>query len=196
MNYQVANFWFYKPAVFLTVIIAFGLIFTGLSAPLFYLMAVGLIFPVVVSMRLHVLKEKGRALLLSEGEAWTVYINGIPVQKRRSALKNPAFASVARLRTFYLRTFSLKLVIQGAALVMILWQVWQIENPLILALATLLVAADLWLMSGTVNKLRAVMAERWEIASQQNADGSAWHMAFFSRQPGQEPLLKSLLALA
>lgn len=196
MNYQVANFWFYKPVVFLAVIISFGLIFAGLSAPLFYLMAVGLIFPVVVSMRLHVLKEKGRALLLSEGEEWTVYINGIPVQERRSALKNPAFSSVARLRAFYLRTFSVKLVVQAAALVMILWQVWQIANPLVLILATLLVAADLWLMSGTLKKLRAVMAGRWEIASQQNADGSEWHMAFWLRHPGQEPLLKSLLALA
>lgn len=197
MNYQVADFWFYKPAAFLTVIAAVGLTFIGLSAPLFYLIAAGVIFPVAVSMRLHALKERGRSFLHSDSEEWTVFVNGIPVRERRAALKNPAFATLARLRAFYLRAFSVKLVIQAAAMALLFWQVWQRpSDPLVLTVSTLLVAADIWLMAGTLRKLRAVKAGQWEIASQQNGDGSAWHMAFFHRQAGKKPALASLLSLA
>ncbi len=104
MNYQNTALLIYAPLYVLFVVIGFGLAFMGLSAPIFYGLCMGLIFPVAISMRLHTLSESGRALLLKETTHWTVYVQGIPVQETRSSLKNPCFSTPQRLQQFFMRT--------------------------------------------------------------------------------------------
>lgn len=181
MNYQTSALWFYKPFYYLASLLCLGLTFFGLSSPLFYLMTVGLVFPVLVSMRLHTLSEAGNAWLIRDRENWLVYVNGIPVNEQRSTLQNPCFATPERLKQFYMRCFSGKFIVQLLAIAL-LWTQWHGAQWLSVrtAMASIILGLLLWLMKSTLDTLRKINAHQWEIQATTSVGGQEWYQAFFS----------------
>jgi hypothetical protein len=196
MNYQTTALWFYQPFYYLAFLICLGFTFLGLSSPLFYMVMVGLVLPVLVSMRVHTLSEAGNAWLVKESSDWQVYVNGIPVQEQRSTLTNPCFSSPIRLRQFYLRAFMCKLVIQLAALVMLWTQGREAELLSMTALAEVIIfCVLLWIIASTVSAIRAISAQKWEIQSITSGGGSHWYQAFFVNKQKAQPALGKLCSL-
>ncbi|SCC03495.1 hypothetical protein GA0061071_104258 [Kosakonia oryzendophytica] len=193
MNYQNTALLIYAPLYVLFVVTGFGLAFMGLSAPIFYGLCMGLIFPVVLSMRLHTLSESGQALLLKETTHWTVYVQGIPVQETRSSLKNPCFSTPQRLQQFFRRTLFARLALQVASVAMLVQQVS--ANPLsidygaaaFVALIILLVP-----LYRTVLLMRKVHIGEWAL---QRVDGVEGYQAFFIDKKGARTALDTLLAI-
>ncbi len=100
MNYQSASLFIYTVRIFFAVCLCGALALVGISAPIFYLLAMGLAYPVIVSIRLHSLSEKGVALLPKEKSEWMVYVHGIPVRETRTSLTNPYFFSAESMQKF------------------------------------------------------------------------------------------------
>lgn len=193
MNYQNTALLIYAPLYVLFVVTGFGLAFMGLSAPIFYGLCMGLIFPVVISMRLHTLSESGQALLLKETTHWTVYVQGIPVQETRSSLKNPCFSTPQRLQQFCMRTLLARLVLQVASVALVVQQAS--ANPLspgygaaaFVALIILLVP-----LYRTVLLLRKMHNGEWALQQLEGIDG---YQAFFIDKKGAHTALDKLLAI-
>lgn len=196
MNYQMAPFWFYSGKVVLLVLLAIGLAFFGITAPVFYGLLAGLAMPVAVSMRLHQLAEKSLVVIPKELTQWTVYVQGIPVQETRSSLTNPCFAIVDQLQTFFWRAFFLKFVIQAGALLMLLLQLWPFSDIWFVLGCGLLVGV--WLLIkcvDTAKTLASVKNQTWFVEEVRSAADSLWYRAEFSRQGQQIAALEKLLAL-
>lgn len=196
MNYQTSALWFYKPLYYLITLLSLGFTFFGLSSPLFYIMMAGLILPIVVSMHLHNLSEAGRAWLIKDRSNWIVYVNGIPVEEQRSSLNNPCFASVARLKQFYLRTFIGKLALQLIAVWMLFTQsnIADLVSYKGLAEGTIFCLLLLIIVS-TLKTLRVIQAQRWEIHPTTSSNGSQWYQAFFVKERQAQPALGKLCSL-
>lgn len=181
MNYQTSALWFYSPLYYLAALLCLGLTFFGLSSPLFYLMVMGLAFPVIIAMRLHTLSEAGNAWLIRDRENWLVYVNGIPVQEQRSTLQNPCFATPERLKQFYLRGFGARLIVQLVAVIMLLTQWHDTEWLSVKAVAVAIIfCLLLWLIKSTIGTLRSINAQQWEIQAITSPSGQHWYQAFFS----------------
>ncbi len=196
MNYQMAPFWFYSGKLVLWVLLAIGLAFFGITAPIFYGLLIGLVMPVVISMRLHQLAEKSLVTIPKALSQWTVYVQGIPVQETRSSLTNPCFAIREHLRTFFLRAFAAKLAIQAGALLMLIWQVWLIADIRLILGIGLLVAV--WLLATCVDtgrSLAAVAKQTWWLDEVRSESDSLWYRAGFRGQRQQTTALEKLLAL-
>lgn len=195
MNYQTSALWFYKPFYFLAVLLCLGCIAFGLSSPLFYIMMMGLLLPIVVSMRLHTLSEAGNAWLISDRSDWIVYVNGIPVQEQRSALNNPCFTTPERLKQFYLRGFASKLLIQLVALVMLCSQVKDASLMSVKALTAAIVLCLLvLLLASTLRTLSMIGKQQWEIQTMTSKAGTQWYQAFFLKKQRAQPALSRLLS--
>ncbi|MFC0226991.1 hypothetical protein [Serratia aquatilis] len=195
MNYQVAPFWFYSGKVFLLVFFAVGLALLGITALIFYGLLFGVFFPVIISMRLHRLKEKSLVAIPKEMSQWTVYVQGIPVQETRSSLTNPCFAIQEHLRTFFMRAFISKFIIQAIALLMLVVQMRQIYSVWLLSIGLL---AAVWLIIkcvDTAKTLVEVMNQRWLLDEVQGKTGSVWYRAGFSRRGRSMTALETLLKL-
>ena len=91
MNYQVAPFWIYSGKLAFFILSGVVSAFYGIGAFMGYLLFNGLVWQVVVSLRLHRLKEKGLISRDNDISRWLVYVNGIPVREDRAILKNPCF---------------------------------------------------------------------------------------------------------
>lgn len=186
MNYQMAPFWFYSGRLVLLVLLAVGLAFFGVTALVFYGLLAGLVMPVVVSMRLHQLAEKSLVVIPKERSQWTVYVHGIPVQETRNTLTNPCFAIAEHLRTFFLRAFICKLLLQVAALMLLISQLWTLTDVWIILVVGLLVA--LWLLVKCIDtgkSLAAVIKQTWAVDEIRNESDSIWYRAGFG-MPGQQ----------
>lgn len=193
MNYQTTALWIYAPLYLLLFLLVIGLAFIGLSAPVFYGLAIGLVFPVIISMRLHTLSENGQAQLVKEISDWTVYVQGIPVQEKRASLKNPCFFTSGRIQQFYLRGFIARLGLQVAALCLLAQQMR--ANPLSGYLALAGAAALIFLLAPlcrTVLTLRKVHRAEWTL---QKVAENGSYQAFFIDNKGAHTALSRLLSL-
>ncbi|UXY09635.1 hypothetical protein N7922_17445 [Kosakonia sp. ML.JS2a] len=193
MNYQNTALLIYAPLYVLFVVIGFGLAFMGLSAPIFYGLCMGLIFPVVISMRLHTLSESGQALLLKETTHWTVYVQGIPVQETRSSLKNPCFSTPQRLQQFCMRTLIARLALQVASVALLAQQAS--ANPLSIGYGVAALVALIILLvplNRTVLLLRKMYNGEWTL---QQVEGVEGYQAFFIDKKGAHTALDTLLAI-
>lgn len=193
MNYQNTALLIYAPLYVLFVVIGFGLAFMGLSAPIFYGLCMGLIFPVAISMRLHTLSESGQALLLKETTHWTVYVQGIPVQETRSSLKNPCFSTPQRLRQFVMRTLIARLALQVASVALLTQQAS--ANPLSIGYGVAALVALIILLVPlyrTVLLLRKMYNGEWAL---QQVEGVEGYQAFFIDKKGAHTALDTLLAI-
>ena len=61
--------------------------FWGMNAFLLYLLFHGIVWQLVVSLRLHTLKEKGLVSRSHDISHWIVYVYSIPVKEERAILK-------------------------------------------------------------------------------------------------------------
>lgn len=91
MNYQTTAFPLYSPLYILLGVFCLALAFFGLSAPFLYGLLMGLVFPVLVSMRLHTLSQHGQATLLSEISNWKVTYKAFRWKSNALRLKTPVF---------------------------------------------------------------------------------------------------------
>lgn len=194
MNYQMAPFWFYSGRLVLLVLLAVGLAFFGVTALVFYGLLAGLMIPVVVSMRLHQLAEKSLVVIPKERSQWTIYVHGIPVQETRNTLTNPCFAIADHLRTFFLRAFIIKLLLQVGALMLLISQLWSFADVWIILGIGLLVA--LWLLAkgiDTGRSLAAVIKQKWVVDEIRSESDSIWYRAGFGMSEQQTTALGKLL---
>lgn len=87
MNYQVVPFWIYSGRVAFFILLAVLTGFWGMNAFLLYLLFHGIVWQLVVSLRLHTLKEKGLVSRSHDISHWIVYVYSIPVKEERAILK-------------------------------------------------------------------------------------------------------------
>jgi len=193
MNYQTTALWFYSPYHLLLVFAVIAATFFGLTAPILYFLVIGLLFPVLVSMRLHILSENGQATLMKEREGWMVYVQGIPVHEKRASLKNPCFSTPERLRQFFMRGFIARALIQLAAITMLLDQAR--ANPLMsyegLAAGTMLVLLLIPLYR-TACAISEVHAGKWAL---QEIDAATGYQAYFVDNKQVKTALDRMLAV-
>lgn len=119
MNYQLFSPFFTKVIMLLIALLCIVLASFGISAPFCYIVFIGIIFPVAISMRIHRLNETGTALTLTESSHWIVYIHGFPAEEQREVLKNPCFWSTERVKQFFLRGLAGKVILQLACLALL-----------------------------------------------------------------------------
>lgn len=196
MNYQTSALLFYKPLYLVLGSLAIiGTLF-GYSSVLGYLLLAGLVFPVVVSMRIHRLNESGTALTIKENSEWLVYVHGLPVREQRAILGNPCFLSPRRTRQFFLRGFLARLAIQVACLVM-LYQQFQAHDltTLSVAIAGISLLALLFVFSRTLLALRQLLTDSFRTEIVTSPTGSVWYQGFFSRGEARSAGLERLLSI-
>ncbi|EBH9037636.1 TPA: hypothetical protein N2G15_002810 [Salmonella enterica] len=111
MNYQFCWYLFLRPLTFFIVVFLCAFTFVGITASATWLIIFGLIYPVAVSMRLHILSQKKSVMLRHIISEWIVYLPCIQVQEKQSALINVAFSSKTALRGFYIRALSSKVIL-------------------------------------------------------------------------------------
>ena len=73
MNYQLFSPFFTKVIMLLIALLCIVLASFGISAPFFYIVFIGIVFPVAISMRIHRLNETGTALTLTESSHWSLH---------------------------------------------------------------------------------------------------------------------------
>ena len=190
MNYQIFPLFFTRIITLLFFLIAVGLTFIGVSALLSYFFLVGVAFPVVISMRLHRLNESGLALTLTENSQWIIYIHGFPAQEQRSVLKNPCFFSQARLRLFFIASFSCKLCLQIACIAILIYDYTHGGNVagVLFALVCLLAFTGRCLYW-----LSRIIGNKWQCETLTTDTGSVWHQGFSPKGEGRETLFSQLI---
>lgn len=196
MNYQTSALWFYKPLYLVVSFLAIlGMLF-GFSAVLGYLLLAGIVFPLVVSMRIHRLNESGSALTIKENSEWLVYVQGIPVREQRSVLSNPCFISPQRTRQFFLRGFIARLAIQIACLIM-LYQQFQATpvTTLSILIATVSLLALLYVFSRTLLSVKQLVSGQFSAEAVTSPTGSVWYQGYFSHGNAHDAGLEKLLSI-
>ncbi|CNK13774.1 Uncharacterised protein [Yersinia mollaretii] len=208
MNYQSTNLLVYSVSLTVIVGISLCIAFFGLNAPIFYLLIVGLILSVWVSLSLHRLAETGFAYLIAEKTQWMVYVQGIPVQETRSSLKNPCFISVASLTSFFSRFLIIKIVMQAALIYLALQQTlhltpeesdpdWLLALRAIGVVIICIFTRKVWL---TVKVLLALRRSEW-LFEEVPREGFSYYQAYIIKQDKKsgnqilQPALAELLAL-
>lgn len=196
MNYQTSGLWFYKPLYLVLGSLALIATLFGFSSMLGYLLLTGLIFPVLVSMRIHLLNESGSALTIKENSEWMVYVHGLPVREQRSTLSNPCFLSPQRTRQFFLRGFIVRLAIQLTCLV-ILYQQF-LASPitaLSASIAGVSLLALLYVSARTLLSLTGLLNGRFLVETVTSPTGSIWYQGFFAHGEQRCTGLEQLLSI-
>ena len=189
MNYQVFPLFFMRVVTLLFFLIAVGLHFVGISALISYFVLVGVLFPVVISMRLHTLSESGQALILSENSQWTIYIHGFPAQEQRSVLKNPCFFSHARLRRFFIASFIGKLCLQIACIAILACDYSHGANTLAAAFTLVCLLIFVGSNAGTLYR---VIANQWQCENLTTDTGTVWYQGFMQNGEKKIAMLSRL----
>lgn len=176
------------------VILVSILAFFNVTAPGFYLVFAGLLFPVMLSMHLHTLSQQGVVALKAEVSEWLVYVNGIPVRENRRSLTNPGFYRTAHLRRFLLLAFASKAAIQSSALTGTLMQI-DLLPAAMLPLWAIAAGWLGWTLSLSLRALYRLLTQRWRVHKEASAGGSAWFYGFFQHKARAIPVLEWLLRL-
>ncbi|MEI7266824.1 hypothetical protein [Pectobacterium versatile] len=195
MNYQSASIFIYTVRIFFAICLCGALALVGISAPMFYLLAMGLAYPVIVSIRLHSLSEKGIALLPNEKSEWMVYVHGIPVRETRTSLTNPYFFSAESVQTFFLRAYFGKLLIQVCAVVLLVQQTIAVSWPWFYLGV---VAAALWFayaIAMTLIELVSIMKNGWFVEKLISPSQSEWYGGYIDSRDYRVTALERLLSL-
>jgi predicted DNA-binding transcriptional regulator len=194
MNYQMTSIYFYSFKAMLWAAFCLTISFFGSPAPFLFLLILGIVFPVVISVRLHTLTEQGAVLNNSQAEEWLVFVNGIPVQETRRPLSNPFFYSTQRATQFFRRAFLMRAVIQALIIgwMLVTWPPYEmfiISAGMILALLIMLYS-----LIHTLSNLQMLNKNHWEIASLKAPGESEWFQAFFTWRKRRQGALESLLS--
>lgn len=193
MNYQTTVFPIYSPRYILLSIVCLALTFFGLSAPFLYGLLIGLVFPLLVSMRLHTLSQRGQVTLLSEKSHWQVYLQGIPLEEQRSTLKNPCFRTPERLQQFFWRGFLARLILQVVILGLLMQQLREIEWASFAGVAAVVALLLLLLpVRQTLLTIHDMRNGAWALQRVEAADG---YQAFFQQRMRVRTALDVLFSL-
>lgn len=171
------------------------IIFFGIKAPIFYCVMIGVIWPLLVSLRLHRLKEKGLVLDKSNQAEWLIYINGIPVRETRNELANPCFAIEKDIKTFFLRAISIKLVLQLSAVVMLIQQILLLDDYWLIAVGIIVGLILAYRCYMSIQVLQNIIKKTWLVESVITEAVSQWYRGYFTEGSRKIPALDLLLML-
>ena len=176
-------------------LVCLNLLLHGVSAGLFFLLCMGLIFPLAVSMRLHQLTESGLVLIPLEylGSADTP--GGSRQARFRRSLTNPCFFSPERARQFFARALCARLAIQLLSVGMLLAQSRALMLPLTLFSVALGAGWLLYGMARSLVSLHAVLNRSWSVEQLISDSQSEWYRAYLWWQNAKTPALDTLLSL-
>ncbi|MEY0694790.1 hypothetical protein AB7378_13625 [Providencia rettgeri] len=195
MNYQVAPFWIYSGKLACFIVISVFFAFFSVSGFMLYLFTVGIVWAVVVSFKIHEMKEKGIILKNSDVSDWMVYVNGIPVQERRQTLSNPCFATIQHAKSFFSIAFIIRALIQIIFCVYLFWQIEKLDNIFVLLfglIATSYIVYSLWqsIQSVIILQQNKIISEELIAPS-----GSRWYRVFFKQKEKLFPALDNLFII-
>lgn len=199
MNYQVVPYWLYSGRAAFFILLAVLTGFSGMNAFLLWLLFYGIAWQLVVSLRLHTLKEKGLVSRSHDISHWIVYVYSIPVKEERAILKNPCFALEQNMKDFFFRLLIVKGITQAGFIVLLLVQYLRTEAD-VFSLTTLAGALSALVMVVTLYKtgqlIRALSANAFYTEKLQSESGSLWYqLCFVSRHSEKTAGLDKLLAL-
>ncbi|EJD6378145.1 MULTISPECIES: hypothetical protein [Providencia] len=195
MNYQVAQFWIYSGKLACFIVISVFFAFFSVSGFMLYLFTVGIVWAVVVSFKIHGMKEKGIILKNSDVSDWMVYVNGIPVQERRQTLSNPCFATIQHAKSFFSIAFIIRALIQIIFCVYLFWQIDKLDNIFVLLfglITTSYIVYSLWqsIQSVIILQQNKIISEELFAPS-----GSRWYRVFFKQKEKLFPALDNLFII-
>jgi hypothetical protein len=192
MNYQSNMLVVYSVKLFLMLSIAVVAAFFSVSAPILYLFSLGVILPVIASLRLHLLKEKKLVDIPSVKSEWMVYTFGLPVQETRNILTNPGFSSIKLAKKFYSQQFFIKLVLQVALFINMLINstdvpLWLIPGIIVIGFYMLYA---IWRSAHAL-----ISIKHWRLEPLCSPAGEPWHFGFMMWRGKAQPLFDRVLAL-
>ncbi|EMT6574685.1 hypothetical protein [Providencia rettgeri] len=195
MNYQVAPFWVYSGKLACFIVISVFFAFFSVSGFMLYLFTVGIVWAVVVSFKIHGMKEKGIILKNSDTSDWMVYVNGIPVQERRQTLSNPCFATIQHAKSFFSIAFIIRALIQIIFCVYLFWQIEKLDNIFVLlygVIASSYIIYSLWqsIKSVIIFQQNKIISEKLIAPS-----GSRWYSVFSKQKEKLFPALDNLFTI-
>ncbi|KAA8998071.1 hypothetical protein FJU30_16765 [Affinibrenneria salicis] len=190
-GYQSTTIWLYSAKNCVIIALCAGFLFFGVPAPMLWCLVMGLVLPVGVSLRLHLLQQNNRVILPKQNSQWIIYVHGIPVRETHSDLQNPFFPQPALLRRFFLCAWSLKgalqLVLIGAFLHQLLRQLP--DNSLVALLTAaagvLTLGYMLWRLWQTAQALQAAWSGNWRM-EQGDFNGVACFRALVAQKAGTD----------
>lgn len=194
MNYQTSALFLYSGKVFLYALVCVFLDFWEVNAPAFYLLGIGIVLPVAISLRLHILKQKGAMFTPDTSSEWIVYVNAIPVRETRRILSNPGGFSPERLRSFFAWTFGVKLCLQLMAVAVLLFQMTGLPVMLI-ALTSIVLIFMLYGIWRSTGALLSILSGSWRVIEQPSSSGSVWYYGYLVWRGKTGAALDRLLAL-
>ncbi|SUH16936.1 membrane protein [Salmonella enterica subsp. enterica] len=83
MNYQFCWYLFCGINIFMVVLLC-AFTFIDITASAAWLIILGLVYPVAVSMRLHILHQKKAVMLRQNSAEWIVYLQGSLCKKNKA----------------------------------------------------------------------------------------------------------------
>lgn len=183
-----------KVVICLVALICIILANYGISAPVFYVFFIGIIFPVIISMRLHRLSEAGTALMITADLHWTQYIHGFPAQERLQVLKNPCFWSPQRLKAFFISGITGKLIIQCITIAILVLEYAPSPEPSMKeSLAAIVLMFIVYKISRNLWTLYLIAAGKWQCETLMTESGSLWYQGFVKKGKKRVTLFSRLV---
>lgn len=195
MAERAARYWQTGLAV-LGGLVCLNLLQHGVSAGLFFLLVMGLIFPLAVSMRLHQLTEAGLVLIPLEYLGSQDKQDGSRQARFRRSLTNPCFFSAERARHFFARALGVRLLLQLISLAMLIMQARLLTLPLALLSVGLGAGWLLYAIARSGSSLYAVLNRSWSVEQLISDSQSEWYRAYLWWQNARTPALDTLLGLS
>lgn len=195
MNYQVAPFWINSGKLACLIVISLFLGFFSVSGFIAYLLAIGVAWAVVVSFKIHAMKEKGLILKNSDVSDWMVYIQGIPVEEKRQSLANPCFAILQQGQSFFSKALILRALIQAVFCVYILQQIYFVNNIYVQIFSLMFAAYILYSLWNTLQNYIAIKQNKIITEELVAPSGSHWYRLSFMKKEKRIPALESLFAI-
>ncbi|EPL9570859.1 hypothetical protein MMK73_002953 [Providencia rettgeri] len=195
MNYQVAPFWINSGKLACLIVISLFLGFFSVSGFIVYLLAIGVVWAVVISFKIHAMKEKGLILKNSDISDWMVYIQGIPVEEKRQSLANPCFAILQQGHSFFGNALILRALIQAILFVYILQQIYFVNAIYVQVFALIFEAYILYSLWNTLQNYIAIKQNKIITEELVAPSGSHWYRLSFVKKEKRIPALESLFAI-
>lgn len=195
MNYQVAPFWINSGKLACLIVISLFLAFFSVSTFIAYLLVIGVGWAVLVSFKIHAMKEKGVILKNSDTSDWKVYIQGIPVEEKRQTLANPCFATLQHAQSFFSNAFMIRVLIQVIFCSYILWQIWGLDNinvQILTLIGVVYLGYTLWV---SIQRYITLKQGNLIIEELTAPSGSLWYRVYFKEKEKLFPALDGLFAI-
>ena len=187
MNYQFCWYLFQKPLTFFSALLFCSFTLTGITASSTYLLVFGIIFPVAISMWLHLLSENNRALPHVKTTEYIVYLPAIPVQEEQSALHNVAFPTKYALHRFYRNALYCKLILHILMFVILYIDVRNMKMGGLWIPAALLTAGVL--LNGLLSTMKSLLKViRHQYIMHEEQGIHVWYEAHFGKRTGLSEL--------